>query len=98
MKRKKSHYTTKHTHLKSVSIKNDREKCSLCGNKLDNEFGNNPFPLIKRDSDRCCNSCNESYVIPSRLCLIFPKTKILLNKKGWFKDITGFIEEMDKRK
>ena len=95
----RSHFTTKHTHVKSVMSKKNKENCSLCGNKLENEYGNNPYPLLKKEEDRCCNVCNHDYVIPSRLCVMLnSKTKVLLNKNGCFKDIPSFIEEIDNRK
>ena len=43
-----------------------KQNCSLCYSKLENEWGNNPFPLLKKDGDRCCDRCNERYVIPTR--------------------------------
>ena len=93
------HFTTKHTHLKSVVNKKNKENCSLCGNKLENEYGNNPYPLLKKEEDRCCNLCNHNYVIPSRLCVLLnSQTKVLLNKKGCFKDIPSFIKEIDNSK
>ena len=43
-------------------------RCCLCGCEFDG-FGNNPWPLISRtDYDsRCCNTCDEAYVIPARI-------------------------------
>ena len=43
-------------------------KCCLCGCEFDG-FGNNPWPLVDRtDYDsRCCNTCDEAYVIPARI-------------------------------
>ena len=43
-------------------------KCCLCGCEFDG-FGNNPWPLVSRtDYDsRCCNTCDEAYVIPARI-------------------------------
>ncbi len=37
---------------------NKEEKliCCICGNKCENNYGNNPYPLNK--SGRCCNTCN----------------------------------------
>lgn len=98
MKNRKKHFTTKNTHLKCLTNYKNNKNCSLCGNELENEYGNNPFPLLKRDTDRCCNQCNNNYVIKSRLCvMLYPKTEILLNRRGCFKDIPSFIEEIDKR-
>lgn len=42
-------------------------KCSICGNNIPNYFGwkygNNAWPI---NDGRCCNDCNEMYVIPAR--------------------------------
>jgi len=46
------------------------KKCCLCEDELEDEFGNNPAPLM-RDTDgkpnRCCDVCNATKVIPARL-------------------------------
>jgi len=31
--------------------------CCLCSGRFDN-FGNNPWPFGKTESDRCCHECN----------------------------------------
>ena len=38
-------------------------RCSICGLPLDSEYGNNAQPI---NDGRCCNDCNEMYVIPAR--------------------------------
>jgi len=38
--------------------------CSICGEKLDNEWGNNAQPV---NDGKCCNDCNKCIVIPERL-------------------------------
>lgn len=43
------------------------DKCSVCGKDITGEFGNNPEPF--RFHGRCCDSCNETLVIPIRLFL-----------------------------
>ena len=40
--------------------------CNICGKKIDG-YGNNPYPIMQSDTDRCCNDCNSTYVIPARL-------------------------------
>lgn len=45
--------------------------CCICG-KFHNDFGNNPFPVVK-ENKRCCNACNNNYVIPARIEAIFAK-------------------------
>ena len=44
-------------------------KCCLCGKEIDNMHSNNPFPLCHIDDyeSRCCNECNENYVIRARI-------------------------------
>ena len=39
-------------------------KCSICKDELDDKFGNNAEPI---NDGRCCNLCNEFFVIPSRI-------------------------------
>lgn len=41
-------------------------RCNLCGNKIF-DYGNNPYPLMMNDDDRCCDLCNSKYVIPARI-------------------------------
>ena len=55
-------------------MKNTKDKnllCCLCGDEITPEnssweFGNNPKPLWKDVNDRCCDGCNEEFVIPFR--------------------------------
>lgn len=44
-------------------------KCNLCGKEIKG-FGNNPDPLIENDDDRCCDECNDKYVIPMRIYML----------------------------
>lgn len=49
-------------------------KCCIC-NKTINGWGNNPYGALKINNkpikwnkeDRCCDKCNEEYVIPGRI-------------------------------
>jgi hypothetical protein len=50
--------------------------CCLCGEPCEpwptgegppHGYGNNPAPLGIDDDDRCCNTCNDTRVIPARL-------------------------------
>ncbi len=45
-------------------------KCAICGNEINNEFGNNPWPVRTNEEDRCCDECNTSFVIPYRIMLM----------------------------
>lgn len=39
-------------------------KCCICGKEIEG-YGNNPEPI--KSKGVCCDSCNEKFVIPSRL-------------------------------
>ena len=41
--------------------------CCICGKECENEWGNNPYPFVKTEGARCCNACDNSYVIPMRI-------------------------------
>ena len=45
---------------------NKTQKCSICG-KSYKGYGNNAFPI---DWGRCCNECNDKFVIPLRILMI----------------------------
>ena len=40
--------------------------CCICGETFVG-YGNNPWPLSKNETDRCCDDCNMKEVIPARL-------------------------------
>ena len=44
--------------------------CCICGNSIEEEFGNNPYPLCSKDDfeSECCSNCNE-LVIRARMLL-----------------------------
>jgi len=50
--------------------------CCLCGQPCEpwhegsTGYGHNPHPYGE-EGDRCCNTCNETKVIPARLDLLF---------------------------
>lgn len=39
--------------------------CSICKEETIG-FGNNPWPVTEGEDDSCCDSCNETVVIPAR--------------------------------
>lgn len=45
-------------------------KCCICGEECENEWGNNPWPVNKHEDARCCNECDNMYVIPARIRLM----------------------------
>ena len=72
------------------------QKCCLCGNLFkQNDFGNNPIPLMKKDGERCCDQCNNDLVIESRILynsLSKSEQKNCTNSKGWLKNVDGTIQ------
>ena len=44
------------------------KKCSLCGKSFKG-MGNNPMPL-REYTARCCDDCNNDFVIPLRMDLL----------------------------
>lgn len=46
---------------------NKKIKCCLCGKEIEKIKSNSALPVAK---GRCCDACNEKYVIPARLALI----------------------------
>lgn len=41
--------------------------CVLCQKKCENEWGNNPAPLVSMAYGVCCDQCNVRHVIPARM-------------------------------
>lgn len=43
-------------------------KCNICGVDFDG-MGNNPYPICAKEDyqSRCCDECNEKYVITARI-------------------------------
>ncbi len=39
-------------------------KCCICGEQIEEVFSNNALPI---KDGRCCNTCNDVYVIPARI-------------------------------
>jgi hypothetical protein len=47
-------------------------KCCLCGGQY-GRYGHNPSPLGDVETERCCDDCNQMYVLGARLgCTIDP--------------------------
>lgn len=44
--------------------------CSICG-KTFYGWGNNPYPVTKGEDDKCCDDCNNEYVIPMRIAELY---------------------------
>lgn len=43
--------------------------CCICGREFD-DWGNNPWPVVKDEDARCCNECNETQVVKARIELV----------------------------
>lgn len=41
--------------------------CCLCGKPVEEERGNNPYPVDKNADHVCCDECNFNKVIPARI-------------------------------
>lgn len=41
--------------------------CCICGKLITGEYGNNPEPVENDPRAKCCDACNDSYVIPARI-------------------------------
>lgn len=42
-------------------------KCAICGKELRSKYGNNPYPVVQDNEARCCDMCNDNFVIPARI-------------------------------
>lgn len=40
--------------------------CCICGEKIEG-YGNNPEPYMSSEAGRCCDLCNQKFVVPARL-------------------------------
>lgn len=40
-------------------------KCVICGKEIKRGYGHNPAPI--KTEGRCCDSCDDLYVLPMRL-------------------------------
>lgn len=46
--------------------------CCICGKKFTG-WGNNPYPVVKDENARCCDECNSTVVIPTRIEQMYGK-------------------------
>ncbi len=62
------------------------KKCSICKKTFDG-YGNNPAPF---SGERCCDECNQNYVVPLRIYQITkePKNAVLFKEDGTVATIT----------
>ena len=52
-------------------IRTDKKICCICGKEFYG-YGNNPEPV--KSEGYCCDDCNEKYVVPARIHLIYNNT------------------------
>lgn len=85
-----------------VKKSNNNQKCCLCNRPIENNgqsvLGHNPSPLMRREGERCCDECNYTYVIQSRMILLTMDEKgrkKCTNKKGWVNNVVGTMWLID---
>lgn len=47
-------------------------RCCICGSEITG-WGNNPWPVEKDENARCCDNCNDLFVIPARIAEMYQK-------------------------
>jgi hypothetical protein len=47
----------------------DYYRCCICG-KMEDGYGNNPWPISNKPEDKCCDICNKWVVLPARFKLM----------------------------
>lgn len=84
---------TRKTNDKSSAFDADAERsrifghdfvCCICGRTV-HEFGNNPYPFGIPDEDKCCDRCNQVFVMPERenIAELISKAREAAAKKEW---------------
>ena len=57
----------------------EKFKCCLCGKEVEG-YGNDPSPIeTQNEDDQCCDECNLTKVIPTRINLVISKNKSNVN-------------------
>lgn len=49
---------------------NEKHICCICGKEFIG-WGNNPYPVVEEEGERCCDDCNAIVVIPARIQRMF---------------------------
>lgn len=49
---------------------NDIKVCCICHCEFTG-WGNNPWPVNDEEDARCCDACNEAFVVPARISRMF---------------------------
>lgn len=48
--------------------------CCICGMPIEG-WGNNPDPVVREPRARCCDECNQRYVLPARIVELYRREK-----------------------
>jgi len=57
----------------------EKFKCCLCGKEVEG-YGNDPSPIqTQNEDDECCDECNLTKVVPTRINLVISKNKSNVN-------------------
>ena len=57
----------------------EKFKCCLCGIECEG-YGNDPSPIeTQNEDDQCCDECNLTKVVPTRINLVISKNKSNVN-------------------
>ena len=64
--------------FESEDIMSEALRCCLCQSMIEKDGlgwdkGNNPWPLRKGEDDRCCDTCNDTVVVPTRIMMLSAK-------------------------
>lgn len=57
---------------KVIELMENGKLCCICGAPIEG-FGNNPDPVVTLENARCCDACNNDFVIPARILEIYGK-------------------------
>ena len=66
--------------MSEVKITDELKKCCICG-KVYVGWGNNPSPIDDEEEHRCCDACNNRYVIPARILELYGRKEIVQEKR-----------------
>ena len=72
MTRRNGTMTRKNILKEMITMLEEGKMCCICGAPIE-DWGNNPYPVVKWDGARCCDYCNQTVVIPARLAELYRK-------------------------
>ena len=59
-------------------MKETEQICCICKKRYEG-FGNNPDPMCIEEGARCCDECNDRFVIPARILRLNAKLPMRIN-------------------